>query len=161
MLTQGHNKGITSLAISDKTMFTGSYEGRVCSWTQDAGTATVVTGNCHTNQVLGLTENSGKIYSTGLDDSFRQLSVKDKTYENAFVAMGAVPKGLAVQKNLAALAAGDNVILVVDGVKTVHKQKFTPTATAIDPSCQTVAVGAEVAESHSGRQRQTIYSIWI
>lgn len=40
-----------------------------------------MTGNLHTNQVISLLGDDEKVYSTGLDDSFRSLSVKDNAME--------------------------------------------------------------------------------
>lgn len=143
---KGHNKGITSLAIGkEQTLFTGSYEGRICAWNENVPSATYVTGNCHSNQVLALVGFEEKIYSSGLDDSFRSLSVKEKTMDNQFVGTGSVPKGLAVGKNLVIVTASDSVIISQNGLKVgTMKFKFNPTACSINPSGTTAAIGAEV-----------------
>lgn len=143
---KGHNKGITSLALgNDKTMFTGSYEGRICAWNENIETATYVSGNTHSNQVLSLSQSGEKIYSTGLDDSLRSLTIKDKAMCGEFFGTGGVPKSLATGNNIQVIVAGDNLLVGKDGKKIASiKCKFVPTACAIDPKSTTCAVGAEV-----------------
>lgn len=71
----GHQKSITALgAIPDgKTIFTGSYEGRTCSWDIDKGEATVPGGETHKNQVSGIESVNGMVYSVGWDDHLRKI----------------------------------------------------------------------------------------
>ncbi|KAF2436213.1 WD repeat-containing protein 2 [Tothia fuscella] len=92
---QGHQKNITAAAISDKTLYTGSYEGRVCAWDLATGEADRVDGESHTNYVSGLAADgkSDRVYSVGWDDTLRCISAK------AFVGVAAVggqPKAVTV-----------------------------------------------------------------
>ncbi|KAI8911130.1 quinon protein alcohol dehydrogenase-like superfamily [Gorgonomyces haynaldii] len=144
-VVKGSQKGMTSLTVAkDKTLFTGSYDGRVCAWQESSGSVGVVSGPGHTNQVIALAPSEDKVYSTGLDDSFRSLGLNDKTFTNTPVPTGAVPKGLAVHDGLAVLTAGNTILLLKDGSKIGSETvKYTPTASAISPDGKTVAVGAE------------------
>ena len=74
----GHQKSITSLAVADrgKTLFTGSYEGRICSWDTAKGEAGPVEG--HSNQISGLKAIDGKVLSVGWDDTVKTVNVSDK-----------------------------------------------------------------------------------
>lgn len=71
----GHQKAITALdRASDNTLYTGSYDGRVCAW--DSTAATVVTGSAHTNQVTGIAVVGDLIATVGMDDTHRTITNK-------------------------------------------------------------------------------------
>lgn len=74
-VVMGHQKSITALGVmpGGKTIFTGSYEGRVCSWDIDKGESTVPGGETHQNQVSGMESVNGMVYSVGWDDHLRKL----------------------------------------------------------------------------------------
>ena len=76
-VVSGHQKSITSLAVAEegKTLFTGSYEGRVCSWDVVLGEATAVLGASHTNQVTGMEVVERKMLSVGWDDTLKELDI--------------------------------------------------------------------------------------
>ena len=81
---KGHQRGITSLSCTpQKKIYSGSYDGRIYSWELGAGSAEEISGQGHTNQVVGIAAQTStdKVYSVGMDDSFRALSIKDKAYE--------------------------------------------------------------------------------
>ena len=81
-LPQGHQKGITALEIaSDKTLFSGSYDGRVFAWADGAGGGSLLSGAGHSNQVSAMSADAGKIISVGMDDSIRSINVANKTFE--------------------------------------------------------------------------------
>ncbi|KAG4218003.1 hypothetical protein PC116_g33517, partial [Phytophthora cactorum] len=65
-VVQGHNKSITALGVGSdgkgQTLWTGSFDGRVCSWDLGSGAATVVDGQTHTNQVTQFTSSTGRAY---------------------------------------------------------------------------------------------------
>ena len=78
----GHQKAITAFVAStkDKTLYTGSYDGRVYAWSTDSGLAKPVTGAGHTNQTSGFSVADGKIYSIGMDDMLRTIDLSSKTF---------------------------------------------------------------------------------
>jgi len=63
-----------------KTLFTGSYDGRICSWDINTGIAKVVQGNGHTNQVSGLATTRTSVISCGMDDTVRTFGLDDLTF---------------------------------------------------------------------------------
>ena len=83
----GHQKGITAFAVkpSDKTFYTGSYDGRVYAWSEKTGLASPVTGSGHTNQVTEITLGAhDKLVSSGMDDAVRSFGAGAFEYDFAF-----------------------------------------------------------------------------
>lgn len=75
-IVTGHQKSITTLGVvpGENRVFSGSYEGRVCSWDLATGDASPVTAGGHSNQVSGIeTSTSGKVYTVGWDDTLRTI----------------------------------------------------------------------------------------
>ena len=79
-IVKGHQKGISSLAISNDTIFTGSSDGTIRHWTTATGNEEI-SGQGHNNRVISLGSSDDKIYSCGMDDSFRALSISTKQFE--------------------------------------------------------------------------------
>ncbi len=110
-VVQGHNKSVTALSAgsastpssspSNKTLWTGSFDGRVCSWDVASGAGAVVDGQSHTNQVVGFAAAGGRTYSVGWDDTLRVID------EGATVFVGAHLKLSAQPQDVATATAGD------------------------------------------------------
>ncbi|KAI8923046.1 quinon protein alcohol dehydrogenase-like superfamily [Entophlyctis helioformis] len=151
----GHSKGITSLAVdANKTLYSGSYDGRVCSWTDGKNGGTVVSGAGHTNQIISLVADQDKIVTAAMDDSMRSISTKTKAFEPQAVATGAVPKSLASRGATSIVVTiKDEVIVSTNGAKqSTIKTPYTPSSVAISPDGKTAAIGGEDGLVH-------IYSI--
>lgn len=71
----GHQKSITALGVMPdrKTIFTGSYEGRVYSWDISKGEAALPGGETHKSLVSGIVSANGMVYSVGWDDHLRRI----------------------------------------------------------------------------------------
>ncbi|KAI8895270.1 WD40-repeat-containing domain protein [Globomyces pollinis-pini] len=148
---KGHQKGITTLTLSsDKKLYSGSYDGRICSWEEGTGGAVEVTGQGHSNQVVTLGSGDEKVFSCGMDDSFRSLSISDKKFDTNVVPTGAIPKSMSVNGTTACVVTGANeVFLVKDGKKeNSFKVPYSPTACAFSPDQKSIAVGAEDGKIH-------------
>jgi WD40 repeat protein len=79
---RGHQKGITSLVVTGpKHFYTGSFNGVVRNWEIGVGGSTEVTGQGHTNQVVAMGAGENSIFTCGMDDSFRSLSISKNEYE--------------------------------------------------------------------------------
>lgn len=79
----GHQKAITALKVTKetKTLFTGSYDGRICSWNTASGTASIVDGRGHVGNVSGFAEPStGTVISVAWDDQARQIDTNTGTF---------------------------------------------------------------------------------
>ena len=79
-IVKGHQKGISSLAISADTIFTGSSDGMIRHWKTNSG-GDEVEGQGHNNRVISMGAAAEKVYSCGMDDSFRALSISTKQFE--------------------------------------------------------------------------------
>jgi len=83
-IVQGHNKSITAMGSSgsgkDRTFWTGSFDGRVCSWNAGTGLGSVVEGSTHTNQVMAFTSTHERTYSVAWDDTLRTTDIKTNTF---------------------------------------------------------------------------------
>ena len=100
----GHQKNITAAGVSHgspeqgETFWTGSYDGRVCHWDLGTGSATVVDGECHTNQVVGFAELSNseeRLYSAGWDDSLRLIDGLTKKFTDKIAKLTSQPIAIA------------------------------------------------------------------
>lgn len=142
---QGHNKSITALGVGSdgkgQTLWTGSFDGRVCSWDLGSGAATVVDGQTHTNQVTEFTSSIGRAYSVGWDDTLRIVDESANTFAGESLKLFAQPKGVAS-------ADGRVYVATIAGVEIYVKDQLAgkleiaeaqPTAIAAQGSL--VAVG--------------------
>ncbi|KAF3058665.1 putative WD repeat-containing protein C9G1.05 [Daldinia childiae] len=142
---QGHNKSITALGVGSdgkgQTLWTGSFDGRVCSWDLGSGAATVVDGQTHTNQVTEFTSSTGRAYSVGWDDTLRIVDESANTFAGESLKLSAQPKGVAS-------ADGRVYVATIAGVEIYVKDQLAdkleiseaqPTAIAAQGSL--VAVG--------------------
>eukprot|EP00842_Homolaphlyctis_polyrhiza_P005756 jgi/Hompol1/6181/HPOL_002220-RA len=145
-IIKGHSKSLTSIAIDEhKTLYTASYDGRVCSWTDGKEGAHVITGAGHTNQVTSLVSGKGKVFSAGMDDSARSISVATKSFDAQAIATGAVPKGLAAHGDMTIVATVKNEIIVaVNGAKqSSFTTSYAPSGVAISHNGTKAAIGGE------------------
>ncbi len=143
---QGHDKGITTMirASDNKgaALWTGSFDGRICHWDIKAGTAAVVDGQSHTNQVAQLAGASGKAYSAGWDDTLRTVDEAAKTFLGESVALSAQPKGVAAADGIVYVATASGVAAYSNG-KLLKETPTTYTPGAIAAAKGFVAVGAD------------------
>ncbi|KAJ2993301.1 hypothetical protein NUW58_g1884 [Xylaria curta] len=113
----GHNKSITAMGSSNGTLWTGSFDGKVCIWDIASGAGTVVDGQCHTNQVTGFASASGQAYSVGWDDTLRIIDVSANTFAGEAPKLSAQPKGVAY-------ADGRAYVATVAGVEVYEKGRL-------------------------------------
>ena len=59
------------------TFATGSYDGRILLWKDGKGEASVVPGFGHTNQVTNFSSDGDLMYSAGMDDTVKTLSLAE------------------------------------------------------------------------------------
>ncbi|EED23584.1 actin cortical patch component, putative [Talaromyces stipitatus ATCC 10500] len=154
---KSHQKNITALTRfsaddGKETLWTGSFEGRVCSWDVATGTADTVDGDNHTNYIAGLTstqEGKGRIYSVGWDDTLRSADVAAKTYTGTSTKLSAQPKGVATAGKLVLVASSESIDIYQDSNKSgTFKARADVTAVAAHEN--TVAFGSEDLKVHIG-----------
>lgn len=139
----GHNRSVTALGQSHATrvdtLWTGSFDGRVCSWDISTGTASATNG--HANQVVGFTCMPEGTFSVGWDDKL--LSMNDGTV----LKLGAQPKGVASCDGIVYVAtlAG---LEIYEGKKAVSNhaiKEFSPTSISVFGKL--VAVGGDTVST--------------
>jgi WD40 repeat protein len=146
-IVQGHNKSITALGSSKdtkgQTLWTGSFEGRVCSWNVGSGIGSAVEGETHKNQVTAFQTTKDRAYSVAWDDTLRIADSAGNTFLGATSKLTAQPKGLATGLGLYFVATNLGIDIfsndVLVGSETI--KDFTPTCIAASGS--TVAVGGD------------------
>lgn len=99
-IVQGHNKSATCLTVASSTggntLFTGSFDGKICAWDVPSGTASAVDGQSHSNQVAQFASPpGGKTYSVGWDDTLRTIDESTTSFIGTPLSLGAQPKGIS------------------------------------------------------------------
>lgn len=149
-IIQGHQKNITTLAMSraedgHETLWSGSFEGRVCSWDINLGAAEQVDGDGHPSYIAGLAtspEGNGRVYSVGWDDTLRSVDVMAKTYTGITAKLSGQPKGVAAAGNSILVAHAAGIEIYKDGQKTGHAQ-LTFDLSTVAAHGNVAAIGAE------------------
>ncbi|KAJ5476211.1 hypothetical protein N7475_001940 [Penicillium sp. IBT 31633x] len=145
----GHQKSITSLnqtTVDNKeTLWTGSFDGRVCTWDVATGNAEEIEGDAHPGYVAGLattSEGSGRIYSVGWDDTLRSIDVAAKTYTGSASNLNGQPKSVTAGNSTVLVGESETVEIFQDGKKTgEYKTDFAATTVAAHGS--QAAIGGE------------------
>ncbi|KAE8145414.1 WD40 repeat-like protein [Aspergillus avenaceus] len=148
-IIQGHQKNITSLTQSrsgrDSTLWTGSFDGRVCSWDTPTGAAEEVDGDSHTTYISGLAptaEGTGRIYSVAWDDTIRSMDIGAKTYTGSFSKLSGQPKGIAAGGATVVVGSTDGGEIYQDGQKTGDFKTAFP-VTTVAAHDNIAAIGGE------------------
>lgn len=146
-IIQGHQKSITALTGSSdgkgSALWTGSFDGRVCHWNIKAGNATVVDGESHTNQVVGITGLGGKIYTAGWDDTVKAADESAGTFVGESIKLSAQPKGASASEGGVFYVATVSSIAAYSNGKLLKETEINYPPTSIAASGDLVAVGAD------------------
>ncbi|RMZ81714.1 hypothetical protein DV737_g2415, partial [Chaetothyriales sp. CBS 132003] len=154
-VVSGHQKSITALATSatsasSPTLWTGSYDGRLCAWDAATGTAEPVDGDGHTNIISGLAATASSspakqhphIFSVGWDDSLRTTDAAAKTFTGTSTPLSSQPKALtATADSLVVVAQLDSVLVYRDG-REDGELPLPASPSSLAASGTTVAIGA-------------------
>ncbi|KAL4901942.1 hypothetical protein BDW74DRAFT_169895 [Aspergillus multicolor] len=149
-IIQGHQKNITSLTTpgfsgADETLWTGSFDGRVCGWDVPTGKAETIEGEGSSSYIAGLTstqEGAGRIYSVAWDDTIRSVDIGSKTYSGSSSKLSGQPKGIAAGDGTVLVANSENIEIHKDGQKVGNfTTNFSVTAVAAQGSV--AAIGGE------------------
>lgn len=143
-ILQGHSKGITALTEGgkSKTIWTGSFDGKVSHWDLTTGTPTTVDGQQHKNQIAKLVGVSGKVYSAGWDDTLRAVDESAITFLGDSTKLPAQPKDASAANGVVYVATVAG-LAVYSGDKLVSEQSLGYTPTAVAAFGSFVVVGGE------------------
>lgn len=145
-VVQGHTKAITALGAGSDgkgtTVWSGSFDGRVCHWDVKTGTATTVDGQQHTNQVAQFAGDGGKTYSVGWDDALRTIDESAKTFLGESIKLSAQPKDASASNGVLYVATVSGVA-IYSGNKLLKEHSLNYSPGAIAASGSTVAIGAD------------------
>ena len=153
-VVQGHQKNITTITSdmdnsSEHNFFTGSSDGRICSWDTATGNGEAVDGDTHKNYVSGLASSSGRIYSVGWDDTLRSIDISSKTFTGTSAKTDGQPRGVVTTSDGTVVATHKGISILSQKDNSVIKQistSFSPTVIAAGPTH--IAVGGDDSKQH-------------
>ncbi|KAL6724207.1 hypothetical protein Aduo_019114 [Ancylostoma duodenale] len=149
----GHNKGITTLALSEckQWLFTSDFEGHITKWNVSNGESKRISPMLHKSQVVGLSFPKGVLVSCAWDDTIRfthDILTSDSPRSTS-VKLPSQPLDLASAQEggLTIVACYKNVLVFKD------EQLSTDLSVSFSPSCvalsgNKVAVGGQDSKVH-------------
>jgi WD40 repeat protein len=149
-VVHGHQKAITAAGYTpgEKTLWTGSYDGRVRAWDLSTAGAKSVDGESPKNYVSAFasSQSDGRIYSVSWDDTLRTIDASTRSFTGSSSKTDGQPKSVAVassgSKSVTLVATSSAITLYSDGEQTGSLPvSFTPTSIAAKGDI--IAVGAE------------------
>lgn len=143
-VVRGHQKSITAFTKVDSKLYSGSYDGRVYRWENNSGNGIPVSGQGHKNQINGLYSNQDKVYTIGMDDSARIISVDKNEYSTTAAPTNSVPKAISSRGEFTVIATLNEILVMKNGSKvSAIKNPDGVVASAVDISKKgdEVAVG--------------------
>lgn len=149
-VVRGHQKAVTAASFlpESRTLWTGSYEGRVRCWDASTGGAELIDGEMHSNYVSGIAASpkDGRIYSVGWDDSLRTIDSSQRSFIGNAIKIDGQPKGIAVAtvggKPQTLVATANGITSYTEGCE-VSMQSLPAPTTCIAACGDTVAVGSD------------------
>ncbi|KAF7325637.1 WD40 repeat-like protein [Mycena kentingensis (nom. inval.)] len=138
----GPQKAITAVAPSSSSTFlTGTADGRIVEYTTASGEVAPVSGDGHTNIVVGLAASDGKVFSTGFDDRVREIA--STSFVNASIGTAAQPKMIAAAPDGTAFVVEASSVEAFRGNQKVATLTTKFDASAVGAASGVVAVGGE------------------
>ncbi|KAK3908482.1 Actin-interacting protein 1 [Frankliniella fusca] len=118
-VVKGHNKPITVLALSPdrETIYTGSHDGYVTSWSAKTGENDRIQGNGHGNQINGMCTVGTHVYTCGIDDSVKQIDATSKTYTGVDMKLASQPRGMDLKGDTIIAASVKEITILQNGNK--------------------------------------------
>ncbi|KKA30645.1 hypothetical protein TD95_004205 [Thielaviopsis punctulata] len=149
---QGHNKSVTAVSAGSEpatTVWTGSFDGRVCTWDLKTGAARVVDGAAHSNRLAGFSAAAGTLATIGWDDTLRAADEASGVFVGEAAKLAGQPQGVA------SAADGTTYVALSTGAVAVYKAGslvgeaalgYTPSAIAVAGT--TVVVAGDGSKVH-------------
>ena len=139
-IVTGHQKAITSIINANGTVFTGSYDGRMCSWKDEVAH---ILPNGHTNAVVNFAAGNGcHLYSIGKDDMLLTVDTNNRTFIGSPCSLNGQPRCISGLSNgVLVLIFERSVELLKDGIK-VDSIETSYEATSCASNDELFAVGS-------------------
>ncbi|KAG5952816.1 hypothetical protein E4U57_005817 [Claviceps arundinis] len=145
MVLQGHSKSITALAApppspsvspmnghTGTTLWTGSFEGRVCRWDLNTGKAIIIDGQTHRNQIVQITGSAaGRMHTASWDDTAKTVDESAATFVDPSFELPAQPRGASASKGTLYVATVSSIAVFSDKGPLLHETPLTYTPTCI------------------------------
>ncbi|XP_020619123.1 WD repeat-containing protein 1-B-like isoform X1 [Orbicella faveolata] len=150
-IIKGHNKNILSLASSKdgSTLYSGSFDSRICQWKVQTGNAEIFKGQGHKNQVSDMVLCGDSLVTCSMDDTVRFTSVQTLEYGSQSVGMGSQPMHIDGKDGLTVVACLKDIAVLRDGNPMFSLPvEFEPQCTAVHPGQTDVAVGGKTNTIH-------------
>jgi WD40 repeat protein len=153
-VVQGHNKTVTALGESSgptgKTLKTGSFDGKVCTWDISTATGAAVEGQAHSNQVTHFASADGQTHSVGWDDTLRTIQESTNNFLDTSLKLPSQPKGVAVSRGRIIVALdGSIAVYANDQLVSQLPTDFTPGALAAHDSFVTVGAANNTVQVYT------------
>jgi WD repeat-containing protein 1 (actin-interacting protein 1) len=161
-VVQGNQGNITAIATSEgvkgkvETLWTGSYDGRICNWDVFTCLADKVDGQSHKSLVAGFAVTpQNRIHSIGWDDTLRTIDSSANVFIGEAVKLDGQPRGITValgKGSVVIVATHKGLELYDSGNQKLNEvtTKYVPTAidsTEVGGETQ-VAVGGDDKTVH-------------
>ncbi|TAQ89411.1 hypothetical protein B7494_g2290 [Chlorociboria aeruginascens] len=152
---QGHTKAITAFGSTrnekSQTFWTGSFDGRVCSWDASSGIGSVVDGQSHTNQITAFTSSPNRAHSVGWDDTLRVIDRDTNIFVGEASKLSAQPKGIASAdgRMFVATATGIDTFVKDNLVSSLAFDDSTPVSIAAFGSLLAVGDNANIVHLYT------------
>lgn len=153
-IIKGHNKPITAAALSEdrSIIYTASHDGAVTNWNSGSGVNNRVGGNGHGNQVNSVRSINGDfIYTCGIDDSLKQISLEGNVYTGVDLKLPCQPRGMDVlkQQNIIIVGCTQEIVVVKDNRKVLSLPiNYEASCVSINSETFEVAVGGDNNKIH-------------
>lgn len=122
---KGHNKAIITSCLNDdkSLLFTASFDGSICCWNLSTGEADIIEGKGHTSQVSKIYAKGDVLYTCGMDDTVRYVSISEKKYRDENIKLPSQPQAIAVGNlGFVVVALLNEIVCIQDG-KITHTYK--------------------------------------
>jgi len=144
---KGHNKAIIASSFNDDRtlLFTSSFDGSICCWNVATGDAEVISGDGHKSQVSAIHAKGNTLYTCGIDDTVRYVSIGEKKYENQCVKLPSQPQAIAAGNlGLVVVACLNEVVVIQDGkITNKYETGSENYAVAVNADLGKVCVGID------------------
>lgn len=152
-IIKGHNKPITALALSEdhSTIYTASHDGAVTNWNSGNGTNNRVAGNGHGNQVNCIRAHADFVYTCGIDDSVKQISIEGNTYTGVDTKLNCQPRGMDIfrEKNTQVVGCVKDICVLQENRKvSALPINYESSCVSVNPDTMDVAVGGDDNKIH-------------